>query len=69
MREGEVGGGDGDNKGPSLVVNKDALEAVEQFCFLGDMLDCEAAVQSNSCMEKMTRNSQFIGESQHLAED
>ena len=28
-----------------LVVNGGVLEEVEQFCFLGDVLDCEAGVE------------------------
>ena len=33
------------NKGPRLVVNRGMLEEVEQLCYLGDMLDCEAGVE------------------------
>ena len=35
---------DGDDEVPGLVVNGVVLEEVEQFCFLGDVLDCEAGV-------------------------
>ena len=41
-REGEGGDNDGDDKGPGLVVNGRILKEVEQFCYLGDVLDCEA---------------------------
>ena len=33
-----------DDEGPGLVVNGGVLKEVEQFCFLGDVLDCEAGV-------------------------
>ena len=33
-----------DNEGPGSVVNGGVLE-VEQFCYLGDVLDCEAGVK------------------------
>ena len=44
-REWESGDGNGDNEDPGLVVNGDMLEEVEQFCYLGDMLACEAGVE------------------------
>ena len=53
-REEESGDDDGDDKVTGLV---------EQFCYLGDELDCgeSSACKSNSCMKKMARNSQFKG--------
>ena len=44
-REGEGGDGYGGDEGPGLVVNGGILEEVEQFCYLGDVLDCEAGVK------------------------
>ena len=44
-REGEGGDGNGGDEGPGLVVNGGILEEVEQFCYLGDVLDCEAGVK------------------------
>ena len=57
-----------------MVVNGGMLEEVEQFCYLGDVLDCEADVEKavharlNSWMERMLRNCQFTGELQHRTE-
>ena len=44
-REGDGGDDDGDDEAPGLVVNRGMLEEVEQFCYLGDVLDCEAGVE------------------------
>ena len=44
-REGEGGDGIRDEKGPWLVINGGMLKEVEQFCYLGDVLDCEAGVE------------------------
>ena len=35
----------GGGEGPGLVVNGGMLEEVEQFCYLGDVVDCEAGVE------------------------
>ena len=43
-REGDGGDDDGDEV-PRLVVNGGVLEAVEQLCYLGDVVDCEAGVE------------------------
>lgn len=40
---GEDEGGNGENDG--LVVDGGVLEEVQQFCYLGDVLDCEAGVE------------------------
>ena len=40
-RGGEGGDGYGDDEVPGLVVNGCTLEEVEQFCYLGDMLDVD----------------------------
>ena len=54
---GEGGDDSGDNEGPRLFLNGGVLEEVEQFCYLGDVLDCvqsrsggSSANESNSCM-------------------
>ena len=44
-REGEGGDDNGHDEGPGLVVNGGMLEEVEQFCYLGDVLDCEGGVE------------------------
>ena len=44
-REGEGGDGSEDDKDPGLLVNGGVLEKVEQFCYLGDVLDSEAGVE------------------------
>ena len=46
-REGELEDGDGNgvDEGPGLVVNGGMLQEVEQFCYLGDVLDCESGVE------------------------
>ena len=36
---------DGDDMGHGLVVNGGVLEEIEQFCYLGDVLDCKAGVE------------------------
>ena len=38
------GDGDGDDEVPRLVVNGGVLEEVEEFCYLGNVLDCDAKV-------------------------
>ena len=43
--EGEGGDDDGDDEGPGLVVNWGVLEEVRQFCYLGDVMDCEGGVE------------------------
>ncbi len=37
--------GDGDGGSDGLVVDEGVLEEVQQFCYLGDVLDCEAGVE------------------------
>ena len=44
-REREGGDEYGDDEGPGLVVNGGRLEEEQQFCYLGDALDCEAGVE------------------------
>ena len=36
---------DGYDEGSGLVVNGGMLEEIEQLCYLGDVLDCEAVVE------------------------
>ena len=36
---------------------------------MGDILNCQAGVKRNNCIEKMARNNQFIGDPQHRTED
>ena len=45
MRKDDCGEGDGDGGDDGLVVDGGVLEEVQQFCYLGDMLDCEAGVE------------------------
>ena len=44
-REEEGGDNDGDNEVPALVVNGGVFEEVQQFSYLGEVLDCEAGVE------------------------
>ena len=37
--------GDGDEEEAWLVVDGSVLEEVQKFCYLGDVLDCEAGVE------------------------
>ncbi len=57
-RKDNCGEGDGGGGSEGLVVNGGVLEEVQQFCYLGDVLYCEAKVvrsvkASGSCMAKM----------------
>ena len=45
MREGGDGDDDGGDGDGGLVVDGGVLEEVQQFCYLGDVLDCEAGVE------------------------
>ena len=44
-RERDGGDGSEDDEVPGLVVNGSVLEEVEQFCYLGVVLNCEAGVE------------------------
>ena len=48
-RKGNDGYDDGDDKVPRLAVNGGILEELKQFCYLGDVLDCEAGVERAEC--------------------
>ncbi len=45
VRKDDCGEGDGDGGSDRMVVDGDVLEEVQQFCYLGDVLDCEAGVE------------------------
>ena len=44
-KKGDGGDDYGDEEGPGLVVNGGVLEEVEQFHYLGDVLNYEAGVE------------------------
>ena len=50
------------------------IEEVQEFCYLGDVLDCEAGVESSESkskcsMEKMEENGGFANRQKNTAED
>ncbi|KAK3875693.1 hypothetical protein Pcinc_019440 [Petrolisthes cinctipes] len=49
---------DDDEEDAGLMVNGGVLEEVQQFCYLGDVLDCEAGVERPDChsMRKYTQS-------------